>query len=240
MRAIPLFALAFLVATAPGCMNKSKPGGGPARASSFTIDGPAMTPSIKQGDAQTVSLKVNRGADFHQAVKLKADAPTGIDVSLSDTALKPADKNDVNLKVAVGNNAAPGEHIIHVVGTPDQGTPTTLDLKVKVTEKADNAKLALKGPATTTVKQGETKTVKVHLDPNSKYLVPVQLHADSPKGIKTELTTESIKASEGSDAELRITADKNAEIGEHTIHITGKGDAATITPLDVKVKVVAR
>lgn len=245
MRAITVLALAFLMVSS-GCTQKSNPGGGNARATTFTIDGPAMTPSIKQGDTQTVNVKINRGNDFHEPVKLKIDAPKDIDAVLSESTVKPSEKGDFNVKVAVANNASPGEHIIHVTGTPDKGTATTLDLKVKVTERSSTSspsttKLTLHGPTTeTTIKQGDTKTVRISLDNEPKYLVPVKLHAEAPKGLRAELTNESIKSSERSETDLKISVDKDASVGEHTIRITGKGDSATITPAEVKVKVVAR
>ncbi len=221
-----------------GCTSQSRPGGGPQKSTAFTIDGPATTTSIKQGEAKTVSLKINRGSDFKEAVQLKADAPKGIEVVLSDSAVKPSDKNDVNLKVAVGASAEPGEHIIQVTGTPDKGTATTLDLKVRVTERADATKLEFKKHDTVTIKQGETKTVKIMMDPEPKYTMPIKLQTDAPKGVRAELQSDSVKATNDSSADLRITADKDASIGEHTIRVTGTGDAASIKPLEFKVKVV--
>jgi len=246
MKTVKLLSCACLFVAIVGCTNRSNPGGGNERSSTFTIDGPTMATSIKQGETQTVPIKVNRGTDFRQGVKLKADAPPGIDVVLSDSAVKPSDKSDVNIKVAVGNSAAPGEHVIHVTGTPDEGKVTTLDLKVKVTEAGStagttnpNAKLTMRAPGLTTIKQGETKTVKITMDAEPKHLVPVKLHVDAPKGLQTELTSDSLKAADGADTQLRITADKNASIGDHVIRVTGKTDAATVMPVDVKVKVVA-
>jgi uncharacterized membrane protein len=247
MRAITVLSLALLVIST-GCTQKSNPGGGNTRAATFTIEGPAVTPSIKQGDTQTLNVKINRGTDFREPVKLKVDPPKDIDVVLSESTVKPTDNSDLNVKVAVGNNATPGEHIIHVTGTPDKGNATTLDLKVKVTERTASAgspsttKLSLKGPTTeTTIKQGESKTVRISIDNEPKYLVPVKLHAESPKGgLHAELTKDSIKASDRSETDLKISADKDATVGEHTIRITGTGDSATITPAEVKVKVVAK
>jgi len=250
MKTVKFLSCACLFVAIVGCTNRSNPGGGAQKSATFTIDGPKMATSIKQGDTQTVELKINRGTDFRQAVKLKAVPPPGIDVVLSDSAITPTDKSDVNLKVAVGNNASPGEHIIQVTGTPDQGNVSTLELKVKVTEanatgsnkdgsNKDGTKLTLRGPGVTTLKQGESKTVKISMDAEPKYLVPVKLHVDPPKGIQAELTNDSLKAADGADTQMRITANKDAAVGDHVIRVTGKGDAANVTPIDVKVKVVA-
>jgi len=248
MKTFKLLSCGLMIVAFVGCTNRSRPGGAGERSQTFTIDGPALTTSIKAGETQTLHLKLNRGSNFNHDVKLKVDAPPGIDVTPRDTNIKPAEKSDVDIKVAVGSNTTPGEHIIHVVGTPDNGAATTLDLKVKVIDatgktdtRSDNTKLQLHGPtAATTIKQGETKTVKISIDREPKYLVPVKVHTDAPKGLRAEMTADTLKASDGSDLELRITADKNATVGEHTIHVTGKGDAATVTPVDVKVNVVAK
>ena len=234
MRTFKLVSCGLLIVALAGCTNRSRPGGGSDRAHTFTIDGPAMTASIKQGETQTLHLKLNRGGDFNEEVKLKVDAPPGIDVVLSDSAVKPTEKSDVNLKVAVGNAATPGEHVIHVTGTPDKGAVTTLDLKVKVTEatgKDANTKLTLKGPlTTTTMKQGERKSSKSRwiANPSTCSRGPGR----APRG-GAELANDSLTA-EGSNR----PAHKMRARLQHTIQVTGK-DAATVTPVDVKVKVVA-
>lgn len=219
---------------------KSEPGGGQARANQFTIEAPAMTTSIKQGETDNIALKINRGKEFTQAVKLQADAPSGIQVAVHESPVKPNEK-DVSLKIAVANNVAPGEHIIKVTGTPDSGAATTLDLKVKVTQKtngSDRVEMTLKGPLlATSVKQGEAQTIKITVDPADKG--DVKLEADAPQGLKTELTPITIKTADKGTANLRVTADKSAALGEHTIRITGSSGGATVKALDVKVKVVA-
>ena len=222
-----------------GC-TRSPPGGGPDRASGFTIAGPPTMPLIKQGETQNVALKVNRGKEFNDVVKLKANAPIGIEVVFSDSEVKTSDKNDVNLKVAVGNSAAPGEHLIQVTGTPDQGSTTTLDFKVRVLERRDTMKLILKAAGgAITVKRGETASVTIMLEPNHKYLADVKLKVEAPPGIRAEVTNASLKATEGSEAELRITAEENAPIGEHTIRVAGTADAASVNGADVKIRVIA-
>jgi uncharacterized membrane protein len=232
-----LMALTFCGLTA--CI-KSEPGGGSTAAKSFTIEGPAMAPSIRQGDAHTVSLKIQRGKEFAQTVKLAAETPSGIEAVLSDRTLKPAEKGDVKLELVVRKDAALGDQIIRVTGTPDAGTATSLDVKVKVTEGSDNTRLALKGPSqTTTIKQGETETIKVSFEPRDKYLADVKVTVDAPKGITAEVSPSITKAADKGEATIRVTADKQATLGEHTIHVSGTADAATVNPVDVRIKVVA-
>jgi uncharacterized membrane protein len=220
---------------------KSEPGGGTDRAHKFTIEGPMMAASINQGETQTVALKLNRGKEFSQPIKLKADAPKGLDVTVGESVVKPTESGDVNLKVVVAKDASPGEHVIHVTGTPDSGTATSLDVKVKVAERKESVALTLSGPVlATTIKQGETQTIKLTLEPHDKYLADTNLSADAPRGLKTEFVAGStLKASDKGVANLKVTAEKDAPLGEHTIRVTGKADAATVSAADVKVKVVA-
>jgi uncharacterized membrane protein len=114
-----------------GC-NKSPEGGTPGSPSSFTLSLPTGTTDIKQGDKKTVTITVNRGKDFKQAVKLKVDALDKVGASLSKDSVGPADANEVALTLDVGKEAAPGEYKVKVTGTPETGTPTAQDFTIKV------------------------------------------------------------------------------------------------------------
>jgi uncharacterized membrane protein len=242
MRTIRITLGLGLVLAVFGC-TRSQPGGGPDKPSQFTINGPATSTSVRPGETNTVALQVSRGSDFKQDVKLKIEAPAGVTVEPSATVVKGGEKGDINLKVAVAKDVTPGEHIIHVTGTPDSGKVTTLDLKLSVPEKASSEQtmLTLRGPSTATnIKQGEAKVIKVHLEPNAKHTAGVKLQADASSGLKAEiLSSATIKAADNSEAEIRVTADKNASKGEHTIRITGTTDGATVRGAEVKVNVVA-
>jgi uncharacterized membrane protein len=220
--------------------SKSERGGGPDRASSFTIDGPLMSTSIKQGESDTVRLKIDRGKDFKETVKLKTEAPTGIQATVSESAVKANEKGDVNLRLAVAKDVKPGEHVIRVTGTPETGKGTTLDVKVKVTENAADSKLNLKAPGgVTTIKQGETQTIKISLEPSDKYLADVPLTVKAPKGLTTELTPSTLRAADKGQTTLHVTADKKAPLGEHTIQVSATAEAANVSPAEVKIKVIA-
>ena len=99
----------------------------------------------------------------------------------------------------------------------------------------------LKAPATsTTIKQGETQTVKVTVDRGKDFKEDVHLKIefmDSPKGLKVEPADPVVKASDKEDLALKVTADKDAAVGEHTIRITGVPETGVATPVDVKVTV---
>src|ERR1043165_372119 len=88
-----------------GC-NHREPGGGADKAHQFTISGPVLSTSIKRGETQTVAIKVDRGNDFKQSVKLKAEPPTGVEATLSQNTLAPSDKGEVSLKITATSQAA--------------------------------------------------------------------------------------------------------------------------------------
>jgi uncharacterized membrane protein len=247
MRTIGFFLSAFLIVGAAGCTKRSEPGGpGTAKATHFTLSGPSTSTSIKQGETQTETLKIERGKDFKQDVALKAEAPAGVDAELSSTSNKASEKGDVNIKITATDKAAVGEHIIHVIGTPDTGTPTKLDVKIKILARAENAAekttLSLHGPLlATTIKQGETKTIPLNLKQSGgKYAGNVKLNVENPqKGITADLTNSTIKAADSGEVGLKISVNKNASLGEHTLRIVGTPDTGTVAPADVKLNVVA-
>lgn len=114
-----------------GC-NKSPEGGTPGTSSSFTISAPSIATTIKQDNKESVKLTLNRGTDFKKAVKLTATAPEKIKVDLSKDSVAPSDSNEVMLNIAVAKDAPLGKQTIRVVGTPDGGAATTVEVEIKV------------------------------------------------------------------------------------------------------------
>ncbi len=125
---------AFAAALVVGC-NKSPEGGAPGTPNTFTITGPSATvpTTIKQDNTESVKLTLNRGKDFKQHVKL-AVVPKGDKVKgeLNKTDVSPADPGEVVLKISVPKDTPLGEQILTVTGTPEGGTATSVDVKVKV------------------------------------------------------------------------------------------------------------
>jgi uncharacterized membrane protein len=245
MNRIAICGVAVVLLGLTAC-KRSEPGGGPDRGTKFTIDGPMTTTSIQQGDTDTVALKINRGKEFKETVKLKVEAPSGLQVAVHDSTVKPSEKGDINLKVAVAKDTTPGEHVIHVVGTPDTGAATSLDVTVKVTERTEKntsgkTTMSIQGPySATSVKRGESQTIKLTVDGSEKANGEIKMKADAPKGVTAEFTSGSpIRPADKGVANLHVTADKSAELGDHTIRVTGSADGATINPMDVKIRVVA-
>lgn len=115
-----------------GC-NQSEEGGAPGTANTFTITAPTISTTIKQDNAESVKLTLNRGSNFKQRVRLAVTSPTDkVKGELNKTDLAAADPGEVVLKVTVAEDAPLGEHILKVTGTPEGGTPTSVDVKIKV------------------------------------------------------------------------------------------------------------
>ena len=117
-----------------GC-NQSPPGGSPGTADNFKIIGPTMTAHIKQSEKEALKFDLNRGRDFKKDVKLSVsvDAPKGLKAELNKDVVKASDKPDFSVSIAVEKDAALGEHVVKVTGTPEGGgSPTTVEVKVKV------------------------------------------------------------------------------------------------------------
>jgi hypothetical protein len=124
-------AAALLVALT-GCPQSDK-GGGTGKESSFTFDKVLTATTIKQGGADEVTLKINRGKDFKQGVKLSAEnVPDKVKVEFTPTNIKASDDPKSVMRITADKEAALAESTITVKGTPESGTPTTVDVKIKV------------------------------------------------------------------------------------------------------------
>jgi uncharacterized membrane protein len=104
------------------------------------------------------------------------------------------------------------------------------------TGKADT--FTLDGPPrTTALKQGESQTVKITVQRGTDFKQAVKLTAEkAPQGVKVEFTPADVKPGD-KEAEMKITADKEAAVGEHAIVVKGAPESGSAHSVDVKVKV---
>ncbi len=91
----------------------------------------------------------------------------------------------------------------------------------------------------TQVKQGEIKTVPLTLHRGEYFKRDVTLQVKASQGISVEPTSVSIRASEKPDVQLRISAARDAALGEYRVYVTGTPATGEPTSVDFKVKVVA-
>ena len=131
MKRLCAVVLAAGLLAAVGCLRSTT--SEPA-ANTFTLQAPAGTTALKQGESKVVTLSVRRGADFKQAVKLTADkTPPGVKVEFTPPEVKP-DAKEAEMKITAEKDAALGDGKVAVKAAPESGSATTLDVPVKVEE----------------------------------------------------------------------------------------------------------
>ena len=89
------------------------------------------------------------------------------------------------------------------------------------------------------VKQGEVHTVAVSLQRGELFKRDVKLEIKPTKGISVDPTNALIKASAKPDVQLRITAAKNAALGEYRVYVKGTPETGEPTSVEFTVRVVA-
>lgn len=135
MRPSSLLVAACALGLAAGC-NRGSPGGhADAAGESFTLQAPAATTAVKQGDRRTVTLTLDRSRDFRQNVLLAADPPAGLTVELGNKTVNHGDTAEVSLTIAAAADAPVGEQVVRVTGKPDAGKVAVVDVKVRVDPK---------------------------------------------------------------------------------------------------------
>ncbi|HUR52652.1 MAG TPA: hypothetical protein VMZ71_00845 [Gemmataceae bacterium] len=124
-------AAALFALTSVAC-NKSPEGGSPGTKDSFTVTGPTMSTTIKQGNKETVTITLNRGSDFKKKVALDAKAPDKVKVTMDKNNVMASDDKDVKLTIDVDKEAPVGDHVVEVTATPESGATTKLPVKITV------------------------------------------------------------------------------------------------------------
>ena len=125
---VPLFVTGLFAFT--GCSTSDTGGIPSGTKTEFKLSGPA-TVTLKQGETKAVKVKVERGKNFKEDVKLEApSAPTGISVEPVDVKASQSEEADVRIKVAM--DAPVGEHRVTIVGKPVKGEPASHEVKIKV------------------------------------------------------------------------------------------------------------
>jgi uncharacterized membrane protein len=93
-------------------------------------------------------------------------------------------------------------------------------------------------PTHSTVKQGESIPVNISLNRGSFFKRNVQLEINAD-GLGVAPNTFLIKASEKPEAQLRITAPRDAALGEYRVYVNATPASGKTTSTEFTVKVVA-
>jgi len=91
----------------------------------------------------------------------------------------------------------------------------------------------------TKIKQGETESVTISLHRGEYFKRDVTLEINASKGISVEPTHALVKGNEKADVHLRVTAAKDADLGEYKIYVKGTPEAGETTSTEITVKVVS-
>jgi uncharacterized membrane protein len=91
----------------------------------------------------------------------------------------------------------------------------------------------------TQIKQGETQSVAISLNRGEFFKRDVTLEIKASPGISVEPTQAVVRGSEKPDVNLRITAAKDAALGEYKIYLKGTPATGEATSTEFAVKVVA-
>jgi flagellar basal body rod protein FlgF len=118
------------------------------------------------------------------------------------------------------------------------GAKTTYNRNpVTLTPKKETFRIS--APTTTTIlKQGEQKEVNVTVERSSDFKQDVTMTFKGDKGVTVTPETDTVKAS-SSDTKVKVMigADKDAPVGEATIHIIAKPESGDSTSADFTVNV---
>jgi len=132
MKTVITIVMTLVLATVSGCQSSSPRGGSAFKDEGFKIGVPTFTTEIKQGQAQSVTISLERGKYFKQDVKLQIEGSKGISVEPTKVMVKASDKPDVQIRISADNAAAISEYVVSVKGTPETGEPSTTQFNVKV------------------------------------------------------------------------------------------------------------
>ena len=107
--------------------------------------------------------------------------------------------------------------------------------------RAGNDTFRIGVPALATdVKQGELQTVRLALERGAGFKQRVKLEVKAPAGIQVEPSGATVEPGDKGDVQLKITAAKDAPIGEHKILVKGTPDKGEATETEFKITVSAK
>ena len=102
---------------------------------SFSVSLPLLSTTLKQGQSQTVAIRINRDKTFDQDVTLMiGDMPAGVTVEPESPVIK-AGETETQVTLAAAADATLGDFTVKVTGHPAKGADTSNDLKLSVVKE---------------------------------------------------------------------------------------------------------
>ena len=134
MKKVIMIVVTLALVLISGCYKdiKSTKGGSTIKGESFTINAPYLDVKVKQGQMGTTTISVNRGDYFKQDVELQIEAAKGISIEPTRVLVDASGTSDVQLQISAAQDAALGEYLVTVKGTPETGEPASTEFTVRV------------------------------------------------------------------------------------------------------------
>jgi uncharacterized membrane protein len=92
----------------------------------------------------------------------------------------------------------------------------------------------------TDVKQGETQLARVTVDRSEGFKQSVKLELKAPTGLSVDPDNTTVNAGDKGDVQLKITAAKDAPLGDQKIMVKGTPEHGDPVELEFKVTVSAK
>ena len=92
----------------------------------------------------------------------------------------------------------------------------------------------------TDVKQGEIQTVRVSVERGADFKQAVKLEVKAPTGLQVDPGSTTVQPGDKGDVQLKITAAKDAPLGEQKLLIKGTPDKGESAETEFKVTVSAK
>jgi uncharacterized membrane protein len=202
----------------------------------FNLSVPRMATSVKQGEQTEATIGVKRAKNFDQDVALKfEDVPKGVTIEPASPKVNRSDA-DVKITFKAEDEAELGDFKVKVTGHPSKGSDAQVEFKLTVVKK-DTFTLSVP-LLSTSLKQGETKTVSIGIKRDKNFDQDVALKfGDMPTGVTFKPAALVIKR--GEDAvQVTLTAAKDAALGDFGIKVTGHPAKGADAVNELKLAVV--
>jgi uncharacterized membrane protein len=184
----------------------------------FNLSVPRTSTSLQQGEELETTVGIKRAKNFDQDVTLKfTDVPKGVTVEPASPMIHSSDKES-KITFKAGDEAPVGDYKVQVTGHPGKGGDAQIEFKLTILPK-DSFTLSM--PDSTTLKQGEEQTVLVGIKRDETFDQDVELKfGELPKGVTLQPEAPLIKQG-STEAQVAITASKDASLGDFGIKVTG-------------------
>lgn len=201
----------------PGTAEK-KPAYGQAD-DTFNLSVPMTSSALQQGNETDATVGIKRAKNFGEDVTLNfAEVPEGVTIEPANPVIKHGD-TDAKFTFKAGDEAPLGDFKVKVTGHPKKGSDAEVEFKLTIKAK-DTFTLSVPR-LSTTLKQGETKTVAIAIKRDKSFDQDVALtFGEMPAGVTLEPNATVIKHGD-EQMEFTLTGADDAALGNFDIKVTG-------------------